>query len=90
MLIQFAHNDQKLDELKAQEGYRRNLLRYISECRGMGAFPVLVTPIARNTWKGNDGTYNDLLEEYAAVCVSVGAGRTCRWQTCTGAAGISS
>ncbi len=73
MLIQFAHNDQKLDELKAQEGYRRNLLRYISECREMGAFPVLVTPIARNTWKGNDGTYNDLLEEYAAVCVSVGA-----------------
>ena len=73
LLIQFGHNDQKLDGLKAQEGYRRNLLRYISECRGMGAFPVLVTPIARNTWKGNDGTYNDLLEEYAAVCVSVGA-----------------
>lgn len=73
LLIQFGHNDQKLDELKAQEGYRRNLLRYIGECREMGVFPVLVTPVARNTWKGNDGTYNDLLEEYAAVCISVGA-----------------
>ena len=53
--------------LKAEEGYRANLLRYIRECRERGAFPILVTPLARNTWKGNDGSYNDLLEEYAAV-----------------------
>lgn len=72
LFIQFAHNDQKLDSLKAEEGYRRNLLRYIGECRARGAFPVLVTPIARNTWKGNDGSYNDLLEEYARTCISVG------------------
>lgn len=72
LFLQFAHNDQKLDELKAEEGYRQNLLRYIRECREKGAFPVLVTPIARNTWKGNDGSYNDLLEEYAKVCICVG------------------
>ena len=72
LFIQFAHNDQKLESLKAEEGYRRNLLRYIGECRARGAFPVLVTPIARNTWKGNDGSYNDLLEEYAGTCISVG------------------
>ncbi len=69
---QFGHNDQKLESLKAGEGYRRNLVRYIRECRERGAFPVLVTPLARNTWKGSDGSYNDLLEEYAAVCVSIG------------------
>lgn len=72
LLIQFAHNDQKLEELKAWEGYRDNLLHYISECRERGVFPALLTPIARNTWKGNDGSYNDLLEEYAAVCIAVG------------------
>ena len=33
---------------------------------------MLVTSIARNTWKGNDGTYNDLLAEYADVCLKVG------------------
>ena len=69
---QFGHNDQKLDSLKAEEGYRVNLLRYIKEAREKGAYPILVTPIARNTWKGNDGSYNDLLEEYAGVCLAVG------------------
>ncbi len=72
LFIQFAHNDQKLEALKAEEGYKSNLLRYISECRDRGVYPVLVTPIARNTWKGNDGSYNDLLEEYAQTCIRVG------------------
>ncbi len=71
-LIQFGHNDQKLESLKAEEGYRRNLIRYIRECREKGVFPVLVTPLARNTWKGSDGSYNDLLEEYATACVCIG------------------
>lgn len=70
--MQFGHNDQKLQELKAEEGYRENLLRYIRECRDAGVHPVIVTPLARNTWKGNDGTYNDLLAEYAAACLKVG------------------
>lgn len=71
-LYQFGHNDQKLEDLKARGGYQTNLLRYISECRDKGAYPVIVTPIARNTWKGNDGTYNDLLAEYAESCKEVG------------------
>lgn len=71
--FQFGHNDQKLDSLKARGGYRENLLRYIKESWDRRVYPLLVTPIARNTWKGNDGTYNDLLEEYAAVCVEVGS-----------------
>lgn len=63
--FQFAHNDQKLDHLKAYEGYRENLIRYIEEVRAKGAYPILVTPLARNTWKGSDASYNDLLKEYA-------------------------
>lgn len=70
--MQFGHNDQKLMELKAEGGYRENLLRYIEECREVGAHPVIITPLARNTWRGNDGAYNDLLAEYGAVCLEVG------------------
>ncbi len=72
IFFQFGHNDQKLPELQAWEGYRENLCRYIEESRGRRMFPVLVTPVARNTWKGNSGCYNDLLEEYAQVCMAVG------------------
>ena len=64
VLMQFGHNDQKLPHLKAMEGYAANLRRYIDDLRAMGAIPVLVTPLARNTWFA-DGTYNDLLAAYA-------------------------
>lgn len=70
-LIQFGHNDQKLDSLKADEGYKDNLNTYIDEIKAKGAIPVIVTPLARNSWKGNDGSYNDLLSEYARVCIEV-------------------
>lgn len=66
--MQFAHNDQKLDHLKAYEGYHDNIITYINEIREVGAIPVIVSPLCRNTWKGSDGTYNDLLEEYGKAC----------------------
>lgn len=70
--FQFGHNDQKLEDLKARGGYQTNLARYIGECREKGAYPLLVTPVARNSWKGNEGGYNDLLEEYASSCLELG------------------
>lgn len=70
-LIQFGHNDQKLMHLLAEGGYRENLIRYIEELRKKQAIPVLVTPLARNSWRGG-GAYNDLLEDYARVCVELG------------------
>ncbi len=70
-LFQFGHNDQKLAELKAEEGYRERLIAYIREIRAKGAHPVLVTPLARNTWKNQD-TYNDFLEEYADAVIRLG------------------
>ncbi|MCR5323203.1 MAG: rhamnogalacturonan acetylesterase [Lachnospiraceae bacterium] len=66
-LFQFGHNDQKLDSLKAFEGYTDNLMHYIDEIRSKGAIPVIISPLARNTWK-SDNTYNDLLAEYARAC----------------------
>lgn len=69
--MQFAHNDQKLKSLDAYGGYANNLRRYVNEIREKGAFPIIVTPICRNTWKP-DGTYNDLLFDYDAACKQVG------------------
>lgn len=69
--IQFAHNDQKLSHLQYNGGYRDNIIRYIKEVQNKGAHPVIVTPLARNTWKG-DGSYNDLLKDFAEECRKIG------------------
>ena len=71
-LFQFGHNDQKLKHLKADEGYRRNLIKYIREVRQKGALPVLITSLARNSWNGEEGSYLDLLKEYAGEVLKIG------------------
>ena len=55
--MQFGHNDQKLTHLAAFGGYADQLRRFIHEIKAKGAYPILVTPIARNTWNGGNGTY---------------------------------
>lgn len=50
LLIQFGHNDQKLDEERATSPfttYKEHLLIYIQEARTRGAVPILVTPVQR-------------------------------------------
>ena len=51
LLIQFGHNDEKIqDPLRytAPYGeYQQNLRLFITEARNKGAYPVLITPIAR-------------------------------------------
>ena len=71
-LFQFGHNDQKHPHLQADNGYPENLRRYVAEIRARGALPVIITPIARNTWKGSDGSYNDLLKDHADACIALG------------------
>lgn len=71
-LLQFGHNDQKLSHLTAFGGYKENVLTYIREIKEKKAFPVLVTPLCRNSWKGSDGTYHDLLEDYDQVIREIG------------------
>ncbi len=70
-LMQFAHNDQKAAWLRADGGYRERIIEYIEEVRAVGAYPIIVTPLARNSWRG-DGEYNDLLFEYDLECKRIG------------------
>ncbi len=70
-LMQFGHNDQKLPHLKAREGYTQRLKGYIGELRKAGVQPVLVTPLARNSWN-SAGKYNDLLKDYAGAVLELG------------------
>ncbi len=70
-MMQFAHNDQKAAWLKADGGYRERIVEYIDEVRSVGAYPIIVTPLARNSWRG-DGEYNDLLCEYDLECKRIG------------------
>lgn len=71
LLLQFGHNDQKLDHLKAGEGYRDRLSEYIREYRKRGICVLLVTPVARNSWRTQDH-YSDLLKPYADACLALG------------------
>lgn len=73
ILFQFGHNDQKLPELKAKERYDENLCTYIRESRERGLYPLLVTPLARNSWRGRDNQYNDLLKEYGEAVLEAGS-----------------
>lgn len=70
-LIQFGHNDQKLAHLTARGGYSEHLRQYIGELRDAEVKPVLVTPLARNSWNGA-GKYNDLLADYAEAVWELG------------------
>lgn len=70
--MQFGHNDQKILALKEDKGYRENIKRYVSEIRSQGAFPVIVTSLARNTWRNSGESYLDLLSDYADECLWLG------------------
>lgn len=71
VLIQFGHNDQKLAHLRAEGGYSSGLQQYIDEINEKCGTPVLVTSVARNTWHGESGEYNDLLVDYSAAMKAV-------------------
>lgn len=70
--LQFGHNDQKIEELREDLGYRENITRFVDEVRKKGAFPVIVTPLARNTWKDEASEYNDMLDKYDRECIRLG------------------
>ena len=71
-MMEFGHNDQKRRNLKAFGQYAANLRWYIRQVRDRGAYPVIVTSLSRIPVRDEDGYY-DLLEEYAASCLRVGA-----------------
>ena len=72
-LIQFGHNDQKTDAARhtdAEGSFQEYLRRYVSEVRGIGAVPVLVTSLSRRTFR--DGKVVENLKTYAEATKKVG------------------
>ena len=68
LVVEFGHNDQKVAELDAFGGYKKNLEYFISLAREKGAIPILTSPINRIIFNP-DGTLLNLLGEYRnAVC----------------------
>ncbi len=68
VLIQFGHNDQKVDKPgigTSKEEYRQYLVRYVEDTRRHKALPVLLTPIMRRSFK--DGRMIDTHQGYPEV-----------------------
>lgn len=75
LLIQFGHNDEKADPARYTEpfgSYQENLRLYINAARQAGAYPVLITPIARrlfdeagNFRPGSHGQYPEAVRQLA-------------------------
>ena len=70
VLMQFGHNDQKRPHLTAEDGYAGALHAYVQALRALGAQPVVVTPLARNSW-WNEREYCDLLLPFAQAAKRV-------------------
>ena len=59
LFIQFGHNDEKLDEARHTDPnttFQQNLLLFVEAAKRAGAYPVLITPIARRLFDEN-GTF---------------------------------
>jgi lysophospholipase L1-like esterase len=62
-LIQFGHNDEKPDAARHTDPdttYAANLKRYIDDARAIGAVPVIISPLARRTFKDGKPSNPDL------------------------------
>lgn len=66
VIMQFGHNDGAKDKTERYvdiEGYKEFLRLFVSQTREKGAYPIIVTPVARNfPWK--DNVLNDVHGEY--------------------------
>ena len=74
-LIQFGHNDQKPKPDRHTDPdttYAANLEHFIRDVRGIGAIPVLVTPLSRRNYNGAT-LIVDPLKDYAAAARRVAA-----------------
>jgi DNA sulfur modification protein DndE len=76
VLIQFGHNDSKLEDstrsAPARTLYKQNLERFIADIRSKGAYPVLITPVMRRKFD-EAGKFIDQHGDYPAVVKEVGA-----------------
>ena len=73
LFIQFGHNDEKEDPARHTDpngSFRDNLCFFIREARSRGAYPVLITPIARRLFDergdflhGSHGAYPEVMRQ---------------------------
>lgn len=68
VLIQFGHNDEVPTKktYTSPELYVTYLTKYVKETQGKGAFPVLITPVARRSFDEN-GKVVDTHKQYAQL-----------------------
>ncbi|HRI25505.1 MAG TPA: glycosyl hydrolase family 28 protein [Ferruginibacter sp.] len=76
VLIQFGHNDQKVEDSNrsapAHTLYKDNLVRFVNDVRSKGANPVLITPVMRRKFDEN-GKFVDQHGDYPGVVKEVAA-----------------
>jgi lysophospholipase L1-like esterase len=77
VLIQFGHNDQKIDDpgrgTDPQTTYRQYMIDYVETARAAGVKPILVTSLSRRQWnKGGSGKIESGLTPYANVVKEIG------------------
>ena len=68
VFIEFGHNDEKTDKPgvgTSLEEYKNNLARFVNETRVKKAFPVLLTPTMRRSYK--NGVFTDTHGKYPDV-----------------------
>ncbi|AHG87893.1 rhamnogalacturonan acetylesterase [Gemmatirosa kalamazoonensis] len=74
VLIQFGHNDQKVEDstryTNPYTGYRRNLSRFVTETRAAGATPVVLSSIVRRKFNAQ-GVLEDTHGAYPFVARDV-------------------
>lgn len=63
LIVEFGHNDQKIESLDAFGGYTENLKYFINFARQRGATPIISSPINRIIFQ-EDGTLLNLLGDY--------------------------
>lgn len=76
LLIQFGHNDEKADPARytdPQGSYKENLSHFIACAREVGAYPVLITSIARRLFDGDGQFRPGSHREYPAAVRELGA-----------------
>ncbi len=74
VLIQFGHNDQKVEDTNrsapAHGLYKENLIRFVNDTRSKGGFPILITPVMRRKFD-EKGTFVDQHGDYPGVVKEV-------------------
>ncbi len=74
VMIQFGHNDAKLDDsirsAPAHTLYKENLIRFVNDIRSKGANPILITPVMRRKFD-EQGKFVDQHGDYPGVVKEV-------------------